>query len=47
MQKEIGNRKFVQDEDFDFLVSLKNIGREDLLMFNDTCEEINNSLFLF
>ena len=43
MQKEIENLEFVQGVNFEFIDSLKNNGRKNLLKFDDSCEEICNS----
>ena len=43
MQKEIENLEFVQGVNFEFIDSLKNNGTKDLLIFDDSCEEICNS----
>ena len=44
MQKEIENLEFVQGVNFEFIVSLKNNGTKCLLIFDDFCEEICNSM---
>ena len=43
MQKEIQNLEFVQGVNFELTDSLKNNGRKNLLIFDDSCEEICNS----
>ena len=43
MQKEIENLEFVQGVNFEFIDSLKNNGTKNLLIFDDSCEEICNS----
>ena len=43
MQKEIENLEFVQGVNFEFVDSLKNNGTKNLLIFDDSCEEICNS----
>ena len=43
MQKEFRNLEFVRGVDFEFIDSLRNNGRNYLLVFDDTCEEICNS----
>ena len=43
MQKEIENLEFVQGVNFDFIDSLKNNGTKNLLLLDDSCEEICNS----
>ena len=43
MQKEIKNLEFVQGVSFEFIDSLKNNGTKDLLIFDDSGEEICNS----
>ena len=44
MQKEIKNLKFVQGVNFEFLDSLKNNVTKYLLVFDDSCKEICNSV---
>ena len=44
MQRERENLEFVQGVTFDFTGSLKNNGTKYLLIFDDSCEEICNSL---
>ena len=44
MQKEIENLEFVQGVNFEFFESLKNNGTKYLLIFDDFCEEICNSI---
>ena len=43
MQKEIENLEFVQGVNFEFFDSSKNNGTKDLLIIDDSCEEICNS----
>ena len=43
MQKEFENLEFVQGVKFEFIDSLKNIGTNYLLIFDDSCEENCNS----
>ena len=43
MQNEIENLEFVQGVNCEFIDSLKNNGTKDLLIFDDSCEEIWNS----
>ena len=43
MQKGIENLEFVQGVNFEFIDSLKNNGTKNLLIFDDSCEEICNS----
>ena len=43
MQKEIANLEFVQGVNFDFTYCLKNNGTKNLLIIDDSCEEICNS----
>ena len=43
MQKEIENLEFVQGVSFEFIDWLKNNGTKNLLIFDDSCEEICNS----
>ena len=43
MQKEVENLEFVQGVNFEFIDSLKNNGSKNLLIFDDSCEEICNS----
>ena len=43
IQKEIENLEFVQGVNFEFIDSLKNNGTKQLLIFDDSCEEICNS----
>ena len=40
MQKEIESLEFVQGVNFEFIVSLKFNGTKDLLIFDDSCENI-------
>ena len=44
MQKEIDNLEFVQGVLFEFINSLKNYGTKYLLIFDDSCAEICNSM---
>ena len=44
MQKEIENLDFVQGVNFEFINSLKNNGTKYLLIIDDFCEEICNSI---
>ena len=43
MQQEIENLEFVQGVNFENISSLKNNGTKNLLIFDDSCEEICNS----
>ena len=43
MQKEIEDLEFVPGVIFEFIDSLENNGTKDLLIFDDSCEEICNS----
>ena len=43
MQKQMENLEFVQGVSFEFIDSLKNNGTKNLLIFDDSCEEICNS----
>ena len=43
MQKEIENLEFLQGVNFEFIDSVKNNGTKNLLIFDDSCEEICNS----
>ena len=43
MQTEIENLEFVQGVNFEFIDSSKNNGTKNLLIFDDSCEEICNS----
>ena len=43
MQKQFENLEFVQGVNFDFIDSSKNNGTKDLLISDDSCEEICNS----
>ena len=42
MQKEIQNQEFVQGVNSEFIGSLRNSGTKNLLIFDDSCEEICN-----
>ena len=44
MQKEIENLEFVQGVNFEVIDSLKNNGTKYLLIYDDSCEEICNSI---
>ena len=44
MQKEIDNLEFVQGVHFELINSLKNNGTKYLLIFDDSCAEICNSM---
>ena len=43
MQKKIENLEFVQGVNFESIDSLKNKGTKNLLIFDDSCEEVCNS----
>ena len=43
MQKEFENLEFVQRVNFEFIDSLKNNGTKNLLIFDDSCENVCNS----
>ena len=43
MQKKIENLEFVQCVNFEFTDSLKNNGKDYLLILDDSCEKICNS----
>ena len=43
MSKNIKNTHFIQEVHFEFTQSLPNIGTKDLLIFDDSCEEISSS----
>ena len=44
MQKEIEKLEFVQGVNFEFIDSFKNNGTKYLLNFDDSCEEVCNSM---
>ena len=47
MQKAIENLQFVQGVNFEFIDSLKNNGTKNLLIFDNSCEELCNSKAVF